>query len=90
MAIFKNISTKSLAQANPLFNPTPYLYFDTSTYDNRENLWASSNTFDSTVWTLQTDGTGVVGIGQNAIISPENLFITESGKVKLGGFNFCA
>jgi serine/threonine protein kinase len=23
-------------------------------------------------------------------ISPENLFITESGKVKLGGFNFCA
>lgn len=23
-------------------------------------------------------------------ISPENLFVTEKGKIKLGGFNFCA
>lgn len=23
-------------------------------------------------------------------ISPENLFVTENGKIKLGGFNFCS
>lgn len=46
MAIFKNISTKSTAQVNPLFNPKPLIYYDTSTYDNRENLLVGSPFFD--------------------------------------------
>jgi len=88
MAIFKNIRTTGLAQASPLFNPRPFLYFDTSTYDNRENLWASSNTFDSSVWAFQTDGPGTVGITQNAIVSPENLRTGSKFFVATAGGSF--
>jgi hypothetical protein len=66
MAIFKNIRTTGLAKASPLFNPRPFLYFDTSTYDNRENLLAGSPNFQQ--WSLNNGAT----IVHNQSVAPNN------------------
>jgi len=83
MAIFKNISTKSLAQANPLFNPTPYLYFDTSTYDNRENLLLESPFFNT--WSLNSGATVVSNYDYAPNGNLEATLLTHSQTKQING-----